>query len=199
MAQKLFLKNVITPIFLIGISVIVTQTVFAMPESDPKAAFEYSKYVVIGEISSVEFLSEPSSQMAGFAIYEVDVKKYLKNPISNSTLKILGHYVNDVNPRSTISEPYQINQKVLLYIQKLEHVPGYDLIIRDSTSKVIKESIFRDIFLQKLPLYDQIKIVAHPDYLYCNNEDLVLSERPNGKLACVYASTAEKLEWKLIQ
>ena len=46
------------------------------------------------------------------------------------------------------------------------------------------------------PLKYQFQYFALPDII-CPNQDHVLAERPNGKLACVTDSTAEKTEWHI--
>lgn len=39
---------------------------------------------------------------------------------------------------------------------------------------------------------------THFSDINCSNSEHVLTERPNGKLACVYETTAEKLNWSVI-
>jgi len=48
------------------------------------------------------------------------------------------------------------------------------------------------------PLKVQLEQELEINQIQCNNPNHVLVERTNGKLACVYESTAEKLNWKII-
>ncbi len=58
---------------------------------------------------------------------------------------------------------------------------------------------------QGLPLLDppslkqQISNNIDMHEIKCPNPDHVLTQRPNSNLACVYESTAEKLDWQLIK
>ncbi|MGY5149552.1 MAG: hypothetical protein ACW9W3_05765 [Candidatus Nitrosopumilus sp. bin_68KS] len=133
---------VIPLIFIVSMIGIMTfSDSFAEPQIDYQGSFEYSKWILIGNITAVEIVSEPDTNRAGFALYTLDVEKYLKNPIENSTITILGHYSNEDMGRSTVSKLYEIDQRVLFYIQELQHVPGYDYIVRDRTSGVITEEL----------------------------------------------------------
>ena len=48
------------------------------------------------------------------------------------------------------------------------------------------------------PLKVQLEQGLEINQIQCNNPNLILVERDNGNLACVYESTAEKLNWKII-
>ena len=81
----------------------VIANVHAIPYISPESNFENSKHVLVGKILSVEILSQfvvqktenIHSEDYGFALYEIEVEKYLKNPISNSRIQILGQYTNE--------------------------------------------------------------------------------------------------------
>lgn len=114
------------------------QLVYAPPPPNPKAAFDYSKHVLIGKILSVKILSEPDIQISengtsirgGIALYEIEVEEYLKNPLDAKIIKVPGYFLNIEYSRSGYDLPYTVNQRVLLYIQE-DHdaIEGYDLII----------------------------------------------------------------------
>ena len=144
------MKTRLLIIGIIGVSVfglIDTDSVFALPFISPEHSYENAKYVVVGRVLSVEILSEPYvqnstgiySQRFGFALYEIQVDEFLKNPINNSTMKILGKYTNQKTTMTYVTFPYEVNQRVLLYIHELNHIPGYDLIITAANSRVIPE------------------------------------------------------------
>lgn len=46
--------------------------------------------------------------------------------------------------------------------------------------------------------YEQFKSGVTLEKIQCKNDLHVLIKRPNGKIACVYPLTAEKLDWKII-
>lgn len=129
------------------ITVFIMIPVHALPYISPESNFENSKHVLIGKVLSVEILSQPVVQKTeniysehyGFALYEIEVKKYLKNPISNSTIQILGQYTNEKNTMTYVTKPYEVEQIVLLYLQEENRIPGYDLMIRSSGSQVIDD------------------------------------------------------------
>ena len=79
--------------------------------------------------------------MAGFALYTLDVEEYLKNPIENFTITILGSYHDEDDGKTIFSKLYETNQRVLFYIQELQNLPGYDYIVRDRASGVITEEL----------------------------------------------------------
>lgn len=75
-------------------------------------------------------------------------------------------------------------------------------------SKILGISLVLVIFVSSIPLVfsdnirDQIEQGIGWNQLKCDNEDHVLVERDNGKLACVYETTAkkmEKFEWEVIE
>lgn len=51
----------------------------------------------------------------------------------------------------------------------------------------------------KLTLKQQIESQLPVSEILCNDNSHVLVERVNGKLACVYSETAEKLNWSIIK
>ena len=141
----------IMTLIIIGIIVvsglIYANSAHAIPFISPEFSYENAKYVIVGKILSVEILSEPYvqkndniySERFGFALYEIQIEEYLKNPINNSTMKLLGKYTNQRQTMSYETYPYEMNQKVLLYIQEINNIPGYDLIISAANSRVIPE------------------------------------------------------------
>jgi hypothetical protein len=60
-------------------------------------------------------------------------------------------------------------------------VPQYDFVVVDRPS-----------------LKQQLKKITPINDIICKNENHHLVERANGKLACVYLDTAEKLDWKSV-
>jgi hypothetical protein len=127
------------------------QLVYAPPAPNPKAAFDYAKHVVVGKILSVEILSEPEVQRsensfttrAGIALYEIQVEEYLKNPLDAKIIKVPGHYIDQEYSRIGFDSIYKVNQRVLLYLQEdyPDALVGYDLIIRDSDSRILDGSV----------------------------------------------------------
>ena len=128
-------------------SLIYADSVFALPFISPEHSYGNAKHVVVGRVLSVEILSEPYvqnstgiySQRFGFALYEIQVDEFLKNSINNSTMKVLGKYTNERNTMSYVTYPYEVNQKVLVYIQEINEIPGYDLIITPANSRAISD------------------------------------------------------------
>lgn len=143
----------IMTLIIIGIIVvsglIYANSAHAIPFISPEFSYENAKYVIVGKVLSVEILSEPYvqkndniySERFGFALYEIQIEDYLKNPINNSTMKLLGTYTNQRQTMSYETYPYEINQRVLLYIQEINSIPGYDLIIRATNSRVIDDGL----------------------------------------------------------
>lgn len=123
------------------------QLIYAPPPPNHNHAFDYAEHVLIGKILSVEILSEPyvqitantGSTITGIALYEVQVEKYLKNPLDTNIIKVYGYYVNDEHVRSGFDLLYDVDEKVFLYIQTDPHnaLDGYDLIIRSYESRSI--------------------------------------------------------------
>jgi len=138
------------------IFVCVFGTVYAVPPLDPEAAFRYSEIVIVGKILSVEILSEPQitksensySEISGIALYKVQIEKYLKNPSDASTIIVPGEFLREPHPMSYETYPYEVGQRVLLYIQKndIKRVES-DLIIRSGHSKVIDETKYESFSL----------------------------------------------------
>lgn len=130
-------------------------SVYASPAPMPEDSFRFSKYVLVGKILSVEIISEPKysegANVSGIALYTVKVEETLKNPIdenltfSNDTniIKVPGYFVREIDPIDVVSYPYEVNQRVLLYIQidSSDAVPDFDYVIRSDTSKVIGDSL----------------------------------------------------------
>ena len=163
------------------------QLIYATPAPDPKSAYDYAKHVVVGKILSVEILSEPDIQrsenttsiIAGIALYEIEVEKYLKNPINTKIIKVPGYFVNEVDPWNTIGLHYKIDQRVLLYIQEDTHdvVSGYDLIIRNYESQVVDGSICElgTSYHQGVCTVDGMKIVG--ESIDCSGPGIISKEQ----------------------
>lgn len=121
------------------------QLIYAPPPPDHKHAFDYAQHVLIGTILSVEILSEPyvqitantGSTVAGIALYEIQVEKYLKNYLDTNIVKVPGYYVNDEHFGGGFDLLYHVDEKVFLYIQTDIHnvLDGHDLIIRSYESR----------------------------------------------------------------
>ncbi len=159
-------------IIILTVTIMIPINSFAEPSPSYRGSFEHSKWVIIGNITTVEILSEPDANRAGFALYTLDVEKYLKNPIENSTITILGHYSDDVG-RYTGSKLYEIDQRILFYIQDLPNVPGYDYIVRDRTSGVITEKLCPEntSYQAGLCFYNDNPNKAHPPCINRTIED----------------------------
>lgn len=157
------MKAIFLIVFL-AVSTVISTDSFAEPPPDYQGSFEHSRWVVIGNITAVEILSEPDTNRAGFALYTLDVEEYLKNPIENSTITILGHYHDEDAGRSTASKLYETNQRVLFYIQELQNLPGYDYIVRDRASGVIAEELCPEntSYRTGLCFYNDDQAKAHP-------------------------------------
>jgi hypothetical protein len=118
--------------------------------SDAVQAFNFSETVLIGKILSVEILSktisspypcETECSSNGFAFYEVQVEEYLKNPSDTKIIKVLGNY--SINSGRGENPPFEVGQTVLLYIQKENRIPGYDVVIRTGDSRVLDDLFVR--------------------------------------------------------
>lgn len=125
-------------------------TVYAVPQLDPTHAFDYSEIVIIGKILSVEILFEPqitkteksSTEISGIALYNIQVEKSLKNPNNVDDITVPGLFLREPHGMSYSTYPYEVDQRVLLYLQKNDH--GYadtELIIRQGDSGVITEQL----------------------------------------------------------
>ncbi len=132
-------------------------TVYAVPEPDPEHSFRYSEIVIEGRILSVSIISEPIIyrtedtyyEQSGIAVYDVQVVKSLKNPGNVKTITVAGYFLREPHPMAYETYPYEVGQKVLLYLQENTHGDGNtDLIIRSSTSKIVAEP---DSDLESLP------------------------------------------------
>lgn len=125
-------------------------SIYAIPELDPETAFRYSEIVIVGKVLSVEILSEPQitksentySERSGVALYEIQIEEYLKNPSDTKTITVPGYFLREPHPMTYETYPYDIDQRVLLYIQESfdENVVG-DLIIRSGDSRVIDNGL----------------------------------------------------------
>lgn len=178
-------------------------TVYAVPFISPDYSYEIAKHVIIGRVLSIEFLEDPNSQyydqkyseMVGLALYEIEVEEYLKNP-TNSTIKVLGRYIDQ---RQTIyyeTFPYEISQRVLLYIEEAHDFTDHDLIIDPRNSRVISEDfsakqMMTNIEKESAPL-KQIKAGIQFNEIQCK-DGLVLIQKHNGSPACVTPESAPKL------
>ncbi len=200
MKTMLLLTSVV---FLIGIAFMLNSA-HAHPFISPEYSYENAKHVVIGKVLSVEILSEPYVQKSdniyserfGFALYTIQVDDYLKNPLNNSTMKLLGKYTNQRQTRSYETYPYEINQRVLLYIQEIHNIPGYELIISAANSRVIPEEFSSEDVMSRFeynmsPL-KQIQSGISFDEIQCK-QNLVLIQKYDGSSACVNRETIPKL------
>ena len=191
-------------IFISGL--IYANSAHALPFISPEYSYENAKHVVIGKVISVEMLSEPYVQKSdniyserfGFALYTIQVDDYLKNPLNNSTMNLLGKYTNQLQTRSYETYPYEINQRVLLYIQEIHNIPGYELIISAANSRVIPEEFSsKDVmsrFEYNMSPLKQIKNGVEPWMIQCNDGlTLLLKPAEFTKPACVTGDTANKL------
>ncbi len=189
-------------IFISGL--IYANSAHALPFISPEYSYENAKHVVIGKVLSVEILSEPYVQKSdniyserfGFALYTIQVEDYLKNPLNNSTLNLLGKYTNQRQTRSYETYPYEINQRVLLYIQEIHNIPGYELIISAANSRVIPEEFSSEDVMSRFeynmsPL-KQIQSGISFDEIQCK-QNLVLIQKYDGSPACVTEQTKQKL------
>ncbi len=121
-------------------------TVYAVPQLNSGTAFDYSEIVLVGKILSVDILSEPQitksenyySEVSGIALYKVEIEEYLKNPSDADTVTVPGLFLRKPHPMAYETYPYEVGQRVLLYLQKNDYgYAGTDLIIRAGDSKVI--------------------------------------------------------------
>ena len=132
---------------ILGIALLLPiQLVYAPPAPDHEAAFDYAEHVIIGKILSVEILSTPNKDPSvsnGFALYEIEIEEYLKNPLGTNIIKVLGRYLDEEHSRSPIGLLYEVDQRVFLYIQKdySGALVDYDLIIRSHESRVLDNTI----------------------------------------------------------
>src|SRR3989338_10326659 len=129
---------------------IPVQLIYAVPELTPEDAFNYSEIVIVGKILSVDILSEPQItksensyfERSGIALYEIQIEEYLKNPSGTQTITVPGLFLREPHAMAYETYPYEVGQRVLLYLQKNDY--GYantDLIIRSGDSRVIDGSI----------------------------------------------------------
>ncbi len=125
-------------------------TVFAVPEPDPKHAFAFSEIVMVGKILSVEIISEPQvtksensySETSGIAIYKVQIEEYLKNPSGADTVMVTGYFLREPHPMAYETYPYDVDQRVLLYLSKNHDTnTDTDLIIGTANSRVVDNGL----------------------------------------------------------
>ncbi len=69
-----------------------------------------------------------------------------------------------------------------------------------AAGRIVTQSVIdcNEIKIIRLSLKTQIENNLHIKEIECKNELQILTERPNGKLACVFSETAEKLNWQVI-
>lgn len=125
-------------------------SVYAVPEPDPEHSFRHSEIVIEGRVLLVDIISEPVIyrtedtyyEQSGIAVYEVEVEKSLKNPENIEMITVAGYFLREPHPMAYETYPYEVGQKVLMYLQENTHGDGdTDLIISSSTSKIIDESL----------------------------------------------------------
>ena len=155
------------------------QSVYSVPPPDPEHSFRHSQIVIEGKVLSVNIISEPIVhrtgdddyyEQSGIAVYDVHVKTSLKNPDNVKTITVAGYFLREPHPMAHETLPYEIGEKVLLYLQENTHGDGgTDLIIRSSTSKTIDE--FSDSLIpepeQHMPLYEKCGSGATPQDGIC--------------------------------
>jgi len=137
-----------TRILILFVLVLIpSQLIYAVPELDHEMAYDYSDKVLVGKIISVKILSEPRIQKSefmysenhGFAVYEVEVENYLKSiGNENQTVTVPGPFLREEHGMSYETVPYEVGQRVLLYLQKntIQELKS-DLIIRSGDSRVL--------------------------------------------------------------
>ena len=69
--------------------------------------------------------------------------------------------------------------------------------IQDDACKQDKNKLNSEIILHKNSLKQQVEEGLSFNEILCPNDNHVLAERPNGKLACVYENTVKKLKWEV--
>ena len=122
----------------------------AVPWIDPEMVFDEAKTVVVGRITSVEILSEPEitrtenhySEKSGLAMYQVQVEEYLKNPIQNDTITVPGYFLREPHGMAYETYPYEVDQKVLLYLMdnSYDHAEA-ELIISSALSGIVEDTV----------------------------------------------------------
>ena len=201
--MKTRLLIIIGIIFISGL--IYANSAHAIPFISHESSYENAKHVVIGKVLSVEILSEPYVQKSdniyserfGFALYEIQVEDYLKNPLNNSTMNLLGKYTNQRQTMSYETYPYEINQRVLLYIQEIHNIPGYELIISAANSRVIPEEFSSEDGMSRFeyntsPL-KQFKSGISMDKIQCRDNLQLILKTSNNSPTCVKPETKTKL------
>lgn len=118
-----------------------TQIVQAVPELTFDDAYDFSELVIVGQIESVEILSEPvigeNTSRSGIALYDVTILFSLKNPDNITEITVHGKFLREPHGMSYDAYPYEVGQTVVLFIQPDDYVSGYDLVIRSGNSEVI--------------------------------------------------------------
>ncbi|MCH9657438.1 hypothetical protein K0U27_01870 [archaeon] len=117
------------------------QMIQSVPELTFDDAYDYSELVIVGQIESVEILSEPfigeNISRSGIALYDVAVLFSLKNPDKVTEITVPGEFLREPHGMSYDTYPYEAGQTVVLFIQSDDHVTGHDLVVRSGTSEVI--------------------------------------------------------------
>jgi hypothetical protein len=207
-------------VVLVLIPVYVNYT-FALSEFDPAKAFDESEIVLVGKILSVKILSEytiypggMNAEKYGVALYEVQVEKYLKNPSNAKIITVPGQFSRASNAMSYVTYPYEVDQRVLLYLQAEypDTLIDYDLIIRSGDSRVldgslceigtifskglcIKESQESEIMdpLSNLSPLKQSQSGILSQHIQCDIELELIFKSSDGSPACVKTGTKIKL------
>jgi len=129
-------------------------------------------------------------------------KAYLYDSVQRGQDPSINLKIFDKNNELLVSE--KLNAKVdgtyeyPFQIKGESHIPGkYSYEIQFGPETMNGEFIIEINPNLWTPL-KQIKAGIAVQEIQCKNDLHVLTERPNGKVACVYGSTAEKLGWKII-
>ena len=137
-------------LFTIAFFAAIVGPVYAVPMLDPTHAFDFSEIVIIGQILSVEILSEPEitktenyyREVSGIALYEIQVEESFKNPDNAQTISVPGLFLREPHGMSYETYPYEAGQRVLLYLQENKHeYAGTELIIRSGDSRMLENGL----------------------------------------------------------
>lgn len=131
-------------LIIIGIVFALIPTLaYGLPFFSVEYEFDSADYVVIGRILSVEILSEPKittdpiSIHTGVALYKVKVEEYLKNTRNEEIITVTGNFIRERSTLTYATFPFEVDQRVLLYVTEYD---GYDianLTLNSKTSRVI--------------------------------------------------------------
>ena len=147
--------------YLILFLFLVPGIAFAVPALDSEHAFNFSEYVFIGKVTSVEILSEPEimfdkeeddySEKSGIAKYTIQVIEHLKDTGPDS-ITVDGYFLREPHGMAYETHPYEINDLVKFYLQPNTHTEEDDLIIRTGDTKLLfncNEAVTNQIPVEK--------------------------------------------------